>query len=117
MNCSNKILNLSHTLGATLALQVVVGDDESTAIDLTSGWRFKMQVRSKEGSLLIEADSTGETPTIDLEDDGTATVEVEVPADIAPQTAVYDIVAERDGIKEVVLEGIIVLKPQITELE
>lgn len=116
MSCSSKIANLAATIGSKLTLQIVVTDDDDQAIDLTDGWRFAMQVRTKSGELLFSADSTGDPTRIELEDDGTATIGVEIPEDIMPQTAVYDVIAERDDEREPVLEGMIVLKPQITDI-
>jgi hypothetical protein len=111
MNCSSKIVNLSATIGSKLALQIVVTDDDDNALDLTTGWRFAMQARTKTG-----ADSDGATPTIELEADGTATIDIDVPEGIMPQTAVYDVIAEHADDLEPVLEGILVLKPQITDI-
>lgn len=116
MNCSAAIVNLAAKIGSTFALQIVVTDDDDQAIDLTSGWRFAMQVRTKSGELLFSADSNGDPATIELENDGTATITVDVPEGIMPQTAVYDVLAEHDGDREPVLEGLIVLKPQITDI-
>jgi len=114
MNCSAAIVNLAAKIGSTFALQIVVTDDDDNALNLTTGWRFAMQVRTKSGELLFSADSTGDT--IELESDGTATITVDVPEGIMPQTAIYDVIAEHGEDREPVLEGIMLLTPQITDI-
>jgi len=114
MNCSAAIVNLAAKIGSTFALQIVVTDDDDNALNLTTGWRFAMQVRTKSGELLFSADSTGDT--IELESDGTATITVDVPEGIMPQTAIFDVIAEHGEDREPVLEGIMLLNPQITDI-
>ena len=114
MNCSAAIVNLAAKIGSTFALQIVVTDDDDNALNLTTGWRFAMQVRTKSGELLFSADSTGDT--IELESDGTATITVDVPEGIMPQTAIYDVIASHGEDREPVLEGIMLLNPQITDI-
>lgn len=116
MNCSCKIINLTAKVGSRFALQIVVTDDDDQAIDLTTGWRFAMQVKTKDDELLFGADSNADPATIELENDGTATITVDVPEGIMPQTAVYDVIAEHGDDREPVLEGIIHLNPQITDI-
>jgi len=116
MNCSAAIVNLAAKIGSTFALQIVVTDDDDNALNLTTGWRFAMQVRTKSGELLFSADSNGDPATIELENDGTATITVHVPEGIMPQTAIYDVLAEHGEDREPVLEGIMLLNPQITDI-
>lgn len=116
MNSCCKIVNIAAKIGSKFALQIVVTDDDDLAIDLTTGWRFAMQVRTKNGELLFTADSEDDPPTIELENDGTATITVDAPEGIMPQTAVYDVIAENGDDREPVLEGIMLLKPQITDI-
>jgi hypothetical protein len=116
MACSCKIAQISLAVGTTLVLQISVVDNVGASVDLTDGWVAKMQCRSQAGTVLFEAVSTGDNPTIELENDGVLTVNVLVPGDIVPQLANYSISTERDSIVETLLEGEIQLKKNFTEI-
>jgi hypothetical protein len=115
MACSCKIFNTDATIGSLFVLQFLLKEDDGTVIDITD-YRVAMTAKSKTGSVIFTADSQAESATVTLDAETGATIEVQVPEDIAPQVADFNILIADESGNIPIIRGELTLLSQITDL-
>lgn len=114
MNCSTKIAHLDATVGSTFVFSFRLKDDAGEVTDIT-GYRVLFAAKSEAGEVLLNADSQGENPGIELDAEDGATITVQVPESMTPQVADFNVLLVEGTINLPVIRGKLTILSQIAD--
>lgn len=114
MNCTCKIVNTDATIGSKFVFQFRLKDDAGDVIDITD-YRVLFAAKSQGGTTILTADSEGESPKIELDAEDGATLEIDVPESLPPQTADFNFLLVDESGSVPVIRGKLQLLSQIAD--